>query len=69
MPWLVLMLGLISTAGISELSSTKALRLLRELHGNTCEELLAAADNAMYAAKRTKTNPVQVSRVLASSNC
>ena len=31
-------------------------------HGNTCEQLLAAADNAMYAAKRAKTNPVQVSR-------
>lgn len=31
-------------------------------HGNTCEELLAAADNAMYAAKRDKSNPVQVSR-------
>ena len=31
-------------------------------HGNTCEELLAAADNAMYAAKRAKTKPVQVSR-------
>ena len=29
-------------------------------HGNTSEQLLAAADNAMYAAKRTKTNPVQV---------
>ena len=38
-------------------------------NGNTCEELLAAADNAIYAAKRTKTNPVQVIRVLASSNC
>ena len=37
-------------------------------HGNTCEELLAAADNAMYTAKRAKSNPVQVSRVLASSN-
>jgi diguanylate cyclase (GGDEF)-like protein/PAS domain S-box-containing protein len=31
-------------------------------HGNTSEELLAAADNAMYAAKRAKTNPVQVCR-------
>ena len=31
-------------------------------HGNTSEQLLAAADNAMYAAKRAKTNPVQVSR-------
>ena len=31
-------------------------------HGNTSEQLLAAADNAMYAAKRTKTNPVQVCR-------
>ena len=30
-------------------------------NGNTCEELLVAADNAMYAAKRDKTNPVQVS--------
>ena len=29
-------------------------------HGSTSEELLAAADNAMYAAKRAKTNPVQV---------
>lgn len=37
-------------------------------HGNTCEELLVAADNAMYTAKRAKTNPVQVSRVIASSN-
>lgn len=37
-------------------------------NGNTCEELLAAADNAMYAAKRAKTNPVQVSRVIASSS-
>jgi GGDEF domain-containing protein len=37
-------------------------------HGNICEELLAAADNAMYNAKRAKSNPVQVSRVLASSN-
>ena len=31
-------------------------------HGNTSEELLAAADNAMYAAKRAKSNPVQVCR-------
>ena len=31
-------------------------------HGSTSEELLAAADNAMYAAKRAKTNPVQVCR-------
>lgn len=31
-------------------------------HGNTSEELLAAPDNAMYAAKRAKTNPVQVCR-------
>ncbi len=31
-------------------------------HGNTSEQLLAAADNAMYAAKRAKTNPVQVCR-------
>ena len=31
-------------------------------HGNTSEQLLAAADNAMYSAKRAKTNPVQVSR-------
>ena len=31
-------------------------------HGNTSEQLLAAADNSMYAAKRAKTNPVQVSR-------
>jgi diguanylate cyclase (GGDEF)-like protein len=30
-------------------------------HGNTSEELLAAADNSMYAAKRAKTNPVQLS--------
>ena len=31
-------------------------------HGSTSEEMLAAADNAMYAAKRAKTNPVQVCR-------
>jgi diguanylate cyclase (GGDEF)-like protein len=31
-------------------------------HGNTSEQLLAAADNSMYAAKRAKTNPVEVSR-------
>lgn len=31
-------------------------------HGNTSEQLLAAADNSMYTAKRAKTNPVQVSR-------
>ena len=31
-------------------------------HGSTSEELLTAADNAMYAAKRAKTNPVQVCR-------
>ncbi len=29
-------------------------------HGNNCEQLLAAADNAMYAAKRAKVTPVQV---------
>ena len=31
-------------------------------HGNTSEELLAAADNSLYTATRAKTNPVQVSR-------
>jgi diguanylate cyclase (GGDEF)-like protein len=30
-------------------------------HGNTCEQLLTAADNAMYAAKRAKGNAVQLS--------
>jgi diguanylate cyclase (GGDEF)-like protein/PAS domain S-box-containing protein len=30
-------------------------------HGNTSEQLLAAADNAMYAAKRAKGNAVQLS--------
>jgi diguanylate cyclase (GGDEF)-like protein/PAS domain S-box-containing protein len=29
-------------------------------HGNSCEQLLAAADNAMYAAKRAKISPVQL---------
>lgn len=29
-------------------------------HGNTCEQLLTAADNAMYAAKRTNANAVQL---------
>ena len=29
-------------------------------HGNTAEQLLAAADNAMYAAKRAQINPVQL---------
>lgn len=29
-------------------------------HGNTAEQLLAAADNAMYAAKRAKGDPVQL---------
>ena len=30
-------------------------------HANTCEQLLTAADNAMYAAKRAKGNAVQLS--------
>lgn len=29
-------------------------------HGNSCEQLLAAADNAMYAAKRAKGHPVEL---------
>lgn len=29
-------------------------------HGNSCEQLLAAADNAMYAAKRAEIAPVQL---------
>lgn len=29
-------------------------------HGASCEQLLAAADNAMYAAKRAKVKPVQL---------
>ncbi|WP_254962290.1 CHASE domain-containing protein [Cyanobium sp. BA5m-10] len=30
-------------------------------HGNTCEQLLTAADNAMYAAKRAKGNAMKLS--------